>query len=71
MIEIRAEIAATVWTIDVEVGAAVAADDELMILESMKMEIPVEAPSAGTVRAIHVAPGDRIVEDQLLVTLDG
>jgi biotin carboxyl carrier protein len=70
MVEIRAEIAATVWKVEVEVGQAVAADHELIILESMKMEIPVIATAAGTVSKIHVAPEDRINEGDLLVTLE-
>ncbi len=70
MIEIRAEIAATVWRIDVGPGDRVDEGDELIILESMKMEIPVVATASGTVRAVHVAPEDRIGEDDLLVTLD-
>ena len=44
MVEVRAEIAATVWKVEVEVGQAVDAEHELIILESMKMEIPVVAP---------------------------
>ena len=52
MTEVRAEITANVWQVRTEVGAAVALDDELVILESMKMEIPVTAPSAGTVTEV-------------------
>mgnify|MGYP003353981659 CR=1 FL=1 len=50
MAEIRAEITANVWKIVVEEGQAVAAGDEIAILESMKMEIPVVTETAGTVR---------------------
>lgn len=70
MVEIRAEIAATVWKVEVEVGQAVQQDHELVILESMKMEIPVVAIAAGKVSAVHVAPDDRVNEGDLLVTLD-
>ena len=70
MTEVRAEITATVWQVRVEIGQHVAYDDELVILESMKMEIPVVAPSSGTVAAIHVAPEDRVEEGALLVTLE-
>ena len=70
MTEVRAEITATVWQVRVEVGQHVNYDDELVILESMKMEIPVVAPSAGTVAEIHVAPEDRVEEGALLVTLE-
>ncbi len=53
----------------VEAGAAVSEEDELLVLESMKMEIPVAAPSAGTVTEIHVSAGDTVQEDDLLLTL--
>lgn len=69
MVEIRAEIAATVWKVEVEVGQAVEENHELVILESMKMEIPVIATAAGKVAEIHVAPDDRINEGDLIVTL--
>ena len=69
MTEIRAEMTASVWKVSVEVGQQVAADDELLILESMKMEIPVNAPSAGTVAVVHVAPDDQVTEGAVLVTL--
>ena len=69
MTEVRAEITANVWQVPAEVGATVAAGDELVILESMKMEIPVEAPIAGTVSAVHVAPNDQVTEGDLLVEI--
>lgn len=53
----------------VEPGAQVGADDELLIIECMKMEIPVVAPQAGVVRTVNVAPGDRIEEDDVLMVL--
>jgi biotin carboxyl carrier protein len=59
-----------VWKIEVQPGTKVAEGDVLMVLESMKMEIPVEAPRAGTVQALSVREGDAIEEDQLLVTLE-
>ena len=59
MSEVRAEITANVWQVRVEVGQAVEEGDELVILESMKMEIPVLAPVAGKVAAISVAPTRR------------
>ena len=69
-IEVASEITARVFTIEVGVGTAVGAGDTLMILESMKMEIPVEAPRAGTVSRIAVAEEDEIVEGQVLAELD-
>jgi biotin carboxyl carrier protein len=70
MTEVRAEITANVWQVPAEVGAQVSAGQELVILESMKMEIPVEAPSAGTVTAVHVQPDDQVTEGALLVELE-
>ena len=70
MTEVRAEITANVWQVRTEVGATVAEGDELVILESMKMEIPVVAPVAGTVTEIRVAPDDKIQEGDVVVVLD-
>lgn len=66
---IESEIAGTVWKIEVTVGDTVEPDDILMILESMKMEIPVVAIAPGIVDAFHVGEGDGVSEGQLLVTL--
>jgi biotin carboxyl carrier protein len=70
MTDVLAEITANVWQIRCEVGQAVAAGHELVILESMKMEIPVEAPCAGTVTAIHVEEGGQVTEGALVATID-
>ena len=51
---IRAHITGTVWKIEKRVGDTVAAGDTVIILESMKMEMPVEAPAAGTIAAVEV-----------------
>ena len=69
MTEIRAEMTASVWKVHVEIGQAVEIDQELLILESMKMEIPVVSPAAGTVAAIHVAPEQQVAEGAVLVVL--
>jgi biotin carboxyl carrier protein len=53
----------------VTVGVQVAAGDEVIVIESMKMEIPVTAPRAGRVAVIAVAPGDQVQADDLLLTL--
>lgn len=66
---IESEIAGTVWKIEVGVGDTVEEDDVLIILESMKMEIPVLATEDGTVAEIFVAEGDGVTEGQKLVTL--
>jgi acetyl-CoA carboxylase biotin carboxyl carrier protein len=69
MSDVRAYLAATVWKVVVSPGDIVEEDDTIMILESMKMEIPVEAPASGTVEQILVAAGDAVTEDQLLAIL--
>jgi acetyl-CoA carboxylase biotin carboxyl carrier protein len=68
--EIEAQIAGNVWKIETAVGARVEEEDVLLILESMKMEIPVEAPHAGTVTEIRVAEGDNIEEGAILAVID-
>ena len=70
MTEVRTEITANVWQVRVEVGQQVAEGDELVVLESMKMEIPVEAPCAGTVTEIRVAPDDQITEGDVVAVID-
>ncbi|MCB0997506.1 MAG: biotin/lipoyl-binding carrier protein [Acidimicrobiales bacterium] len=70
MIEVRAEIAANVWQVRVAVGDTVEAGKELVILESMKMEIPVEAPSAGRVRALHVEPDQSVKAGDLICEIE-
>jgi acetyl-CoA carboxylase biotin carboxyl carrier protein len=69
-VQIKAELAGNVWKLLVKVGQAVAADEALLILESMKMEIPVNSPKAGRVTRVHVNEGDPVQEDQVLVDLD-
>lgn len=70
MTEVRTEITANVWQVRVEVGQLVAEGDELVILESMKMEIPVEAPHGGTVTEIRVAPEDQITEGDVVAVIE-
>ena len=70
MTEIRADITANVWKVTAEVGQVVAAGDTVAILESMKMEIPVESPAAGTITGIRVAPDDHVHEGDLIATID-
>jgi acetyl-CoA carboxylase biotin carboxyl carrier protein len=67
---VRADIAANVWKVEVAVGDRVEAEQVLAILESMKMEIPVEAPIAGTVAEVLIAEGQTITEDQPLFRID-
>ena len=70
MTEVNADLSANVWKIVVSEGDAVAEGDTLMILESMKMEIPVEAPVSGTVVSISVSAGEPIDEGVLLASIE-
>lgn len=67
--QVQSEVAGTVWKVHVQAGDKVSRDQELMILESMKMEIPVEAPCDGTVVSISVAPEEGVEEDQVLLII--
>jgi acetyl-CoA carboxylase biotin carboxyl carrier protein len=69
MSEIRAPITGNVWKILVGEGDEVVVDDVVAILESMKLEIPVEAESAGTVIRVLVAVGDPVGEDDAMFEL--
>lgn len=64
MNSILSEVTGTVWKIVTPVGGRVEEGDTLLIVESMKMEIPVTAPSAGTVAAYHVGEGDAVADGQ-------
>jgi acetyl-CoA carboxylase biotin carboxyl carrier protein len=66
---VRAHITGTVWKIEVKVGDAVSEGQTVVILESMKMEMPVESPAAGTVTAVLVAEGAAVEEGAALVEL--
>ena len=68
--QIKAELAGNLWKIVVREGQEVRADETLMILESMKMEIPVNAPTAGRVTKIHAKEGQSVQEGQLLIEVD-
>jgi biotin carboxyl carrier protein len=70
MHEIRAEITANVWRVSVDEGQMVAEGDEIVILESMKMEIPVATEVPGVVRELHVGPEDVVQEGDLIALID-
>jgi biotin carboxyl carrier protein len=70
MHEVRAEITANVWQVSVEEGQMVAEGDQLVILESMKMEIPVITEVPGVVRELHVAADDVVQEGDLIALID-
>lgn len=66
---INAPMAGTILEVLVAKGETVEAEDELLILESMKMEVPVEAPTGGKVQAVHVQAGDPVQEDDPLIEI--
>ncbi|PWN03361.1 hypothetical protein DJ010_09650 [Nocardioides silvaticus] len=67
--QIRAEMVANVLSVDVAVGDTVAAGDAVLLLESMKMEIPVMVETGGVVKEVKVSVGDVVQEGDLLVEL--
>lgn len=67
---VKAGISGTVWKIETSLGQAVQEDDILMVIESMKMEIPVLSPGSGTVAEIRIAEGEIVGEDQVVVVLN-
>jgi acetyl-CoA carboxylase biotin carboxyl carrier protein len=69
-VQLKAELAGNMWKIVVKEGQQVGADETLMILESMKMEIPINAPKAGRVAKIHVKEGQTVQEGELLADLE-
>ena len=68
--KIKTEIQAVIWKINVKVGQKVDIGDTVVILESMKMEIPIESELRGTVKEILINEGDHVNEDQELITLE-
>jgi biotin carboxyl carrier protein len=69
-VAITSEVIGTVWKIEKAEGERVREGDLIMILESMKMEIPVEATTAGTLATLEVAEGDSVEEEQVLARID-
>lgn len=70
IVAVKTEITGNVWKIIAEVGQAVGEDDPIVILESMKMEIPVSAPEAGKVVEILVKEGDVITEGSVVARIE-
>ena len=68
--EVRAEMVANVWKIVVSEGDSVGDGDTLVILESMKMEIPVIAEASGTVSSLQVSEGDVVQEGDLIAVIE-
>ena len=69
MADVSAHITGTVWKIEVKVGQRISAGDTLVVLESMKMEMPVEAPESGTVVEIKCAEAQPVSEGDVLVVI--
>ena len=70
MADVEAHITGTVWKIEVAVGDSIKEGDTVVILESMKMEMPVEAEDPGVVKEIIVAEGQSVSEGDTLVVLE-
>lgn len=68
--DVISEVKGKVWQIETKVGDTVEEDDPVIVLESMKMEIPVGAPSDGKVKEIFVKQGDPVDEGQVVATIE-
>lgn len=66
---IESQVTGTVWKVECQAGAGLAEGDTILIIESMKMEIPVCAPCAGTVQQVHVNEGEAVTEDQAVAVV--
>ena len=69
-IEVASEVTGNVWKVQAKVGDVLAEEDVIMILESMKMEIPVEAPVAGKLVELLVAEKDSVDKDQVVAVIE-
>ncbi|NLI68013.1 MAG: acetyl-CoA carboxylase biotin carboxyl carrier protein subunit [Bacilli bacterium] len=70
MSEVKASMAGNVWKINVQVGDEVSAGEDVVILESMKMEIPIAAEASGTVKEIKVNEGDFVNEGDVIAVIE-
>jgi acetyl-CoA carboxylase biotin carboxyl carrier protein len=70
VVDIKTEITGNVWKIVATIGQAVGEDEPILILESMKMEIPVSAPEPGTVKEILVREGDVATEGTVVARIE-
>ena len=68
--EVRAPLSGNVWAVLVEAGKKVEQDDELVVIEALKMENPIFSPCAGTVKEVRVKKGDKVAEDDVLVVIE-
>jgi acetyl-CoA carboxylase biotin carboxyl carrier protein len=68
--EILAPLAGKIIQLGLQVGTVVEEDDEVLVIEAMKMETPVFAPCGGTIKAVKVKVGDEVEEDDVLAVID-
>ena len=68
--DVESEVTGNVWKVLKSVGDGVAEGEVIMILESMKMEIPVESPAAGTLSQVLVEPEEQVEEDQVVAVIE-
>jgi biotin carboxyl carrier protein len=68
--EVRAPLAGQIWSVLVEVGAKVEEEDELLVIEALKMENLVYSPCAGTIKDIRVKKGDKVEEDDIMIVIE-
>lgn len=68
--EVEAQITGNIWKIEAAAGSPLAEGEVILIMESMKMEIPVEAPCAGTLSEVRVAEGDSVEEGAILAVIE-
>lgn len=70
MHKVRSEVTGSVWKVEITVGQSVSEGETLLIVESMKMEIPICAPVSGVVSELLVAEGEAVADDQVVAILD-
>jgi biotin carboxyl carrier protein len=68
--EVRAPLAGVITSVLVEVGAKVAEEDELLVIEALKMENLLYSPCAGTIKEIRVKVGDKVADDDVMITIE-
>lgn len=68
--DVKSEVKGKVWQIEAKPGASIDEDDAIIILESMKMEIPIVAPADGTIKEILVSEGDPVEEGQVVAVIE-
>ena len=71
LMEVETPVTGTVWKINFQVGDKINEGDVILIMEAMKMEIPVESPVAGKLKKLFVAEGDQASEDDIVAIVEG